>query len=188
MPRYLATRGRTKISIAICARCSRKFPWTELMPDPNAPGLMVCKKDRDQFDPWRLPPRAPEPLTLPWARPDVSLAPGPYAVPVLPLQVGLEVAPNELLATEDYEAIAGDDAGSTLQQSQPWSAATAYASGAMVTAGDPVGTAAAGQTIYQYQCVLGGVSGATAPSWSDNQGALTVDNNVIWINAGLYLP
>lgn len=43
------------------------------MPDPNAPGLMVCQADLDDFDPYRLPPREPDDITLPFVRPDVPL-------------------------------------------------------------------------------------------------------------------
>ena len=71
---FLDTRGRSKLAIAICARCSCKFPWDELVSDPNAPGLMVCRDDLDQLDPYRLAPRETEDITLEWARPDVSIA------------------------------------------------------------------------------------------------------------------
>jgi hypothetical protein len=44
------------------------------MPDPNFPGMRVCKVDLDNFDPWRLPARQTENITLRFARPDVSVA------------------------------------------------------------------------------------------------------------------
>jgi len=75
MPVYLDTRGNSVLSVAICDRCSRKFPYVDLMPDPNFPGMRVCKVDLDQFDPWRLPAIQPENITLRHPRPDVSLAP-----------------------------------------------------------------------------------------------------------------
>jgi len=74
MPVYLDTRGNTVLSVAICDRCSRKFPYGELMPDPNFPGMRVCKDDVDNFDPWRLPARQTENITLRFPRPDVSVA------------------------------------------------------------------------------------------------------------------
>jgi hypothetical protein len=43
------------------------------MPDPNFPGMRVCKDDLDQFDPWRLPAIQPENITLRHPRPDVPL-------------------------------------------------------------------------------------------------------------------
>ena len=74
MPVYIDTRGNSVLSIAICDRCSRKFPYVDLMPDPNFPGMRVCKDDVDQFDPWRLPAIKTENITLRFPRPDVSVA------------------------------------------------------------------------------------------------------------------
>ena len=47
------------------------------MPDPNFPGMRVCKEDLDQFDPWRLPAIQTENIALRFPRPDVSVATGP---------------------------------------------------------------------------------------------------------------
>ena len=73
MPVFLDTRGRSTIAIAICGRCSRKFPYDELMPDPNYPGLRVCKDDLDEYDPYRLPARQTEDISLRFPRPDTPL-------------------------------------------------------------------------------------------------------------------
>lgn len=73
MPRFLDTTGQPSLAIAVCDRCNRKFPIGELSPDPNAPGLMVCREDKDIFDPWRLPPRRTENVTVRNPRPDVRL-------------------------------------------------------------------------------------------------------------------
>lgn len=73
MPTFLNTRGRATLAIAICGRCSRKFPYDELMPDPNYPGLRVCRDDLDQFDPYRLPARQTENIALRFPRPDTPL-------------------------------------------------------------------------------------------------------------------
>lgn len=70
MSRFLDTRGRSTLGIGICGRCSKKFSLDDLSPDPNAPGLMVCDKDRDDFDPYRLPGPAPDVIALPFTRPD----------------------------------------------------------------------------------------------------------------------
>lgn len=70
---YLNTQGNANVAIAICARCSFKFPYGELSADRNAPGLRVCKDCNDDFDPWRLPPRQPENITLQFPRPDEPL-------------------------------------------------------------------------------------------------------------------
>lgn len=72
---FLDTRGRSTMAIAICGRCSRKFPYDDLMPDPNYPGLRVCKDDLDEYDPYRLPARQTENITLRFPRPDTPLNP-----------------------------------------------------------------------------------------------------------------
>ena len=74
MPVYLDTRGNSVLSVSICDRCSRKFAYTDLMPDPNFPGMRVCKDDLDKFDPWRLPARQTENIALRFPRPDISVA------------------------------------------------------------------------------------------------------------------
>ena len=83
MPVYIDTRGNSILSVAICDRCSRKFAYNELMPDPNFPGMRVCKDDLDKFDPWRLPARQTENIALRFPRPDVSIAltPGQIMLP-----------------------------------------------------------------------------------------------------------
>jgi hypothetical protein len=75
MPLFIDTTGNATLGIALCSRCSMKFPLGELQPDPNSPGLMVCKADRDQYDPWRLAARTTENITLPFVRPDEPLIP-----------------------------------------------------------------------------------------------------------------
>jgi hypothetical protein len=80
MPRYLNTRGNTTLAIGICGRCSIKMPLDQLLPDPNYPGLLVCERDRDQYDPYRLPARQPDNILLPFLRPDVPLATNPAGV------------------------------------------------------------------------------------------------------------
>lgn len=80
MPRFLNTRGNTTLAIGICGRCSIKMPLDDLLPDPNYPGLLVCEKDRDQYDPYRLPARQPDNILLPFLRPDVPLATNPAGV------------------------------------------------------------------------------------------------------------
>jgi len=70
---YLDTRGKSSLAIAICDRCKMKFSITELMSDPNSPGLRVCSKDVDDLDPYRLPQRQPDQITLAFVRPDAPL-------------------------------------------------------------------------------------------------------------------
>jgi hypothetical protein len=84
MPIFLNPRGRSTFGLGICARCSRKMFLEELFPDPNSPGLMVCRKDRDTLDPYRLPARQTERITLPFNRPDLPLTdPTPIPAPIL---------------------------------------------------------------------------------------------------------
>lgn len=73
MPQYLDTSGNNRLSVGICGRCSLKFPIDELAPDVNYPGLLVCKEDSDWYDPYRLPPREVEDITLEFVRPDLPL-------------------------------------------------------------------------------------------------------------------
>lgn len=70
---FLDTTGRSSLGIGICGRCSRKFPIDELMPDPNNPGLRVCRVDLDDYDPYRLPARQTENISLRYPRPDTPL-------------------------------------------------------------------------------------------------------------------
>lgn len=70
---FLDTTGRATLAIAICGRCSRKFPYDDLYSDPNYPGLRVCRDDLDDYDPYRLPARQPETISLRFPRPDTPL-------------------------------------------------------------------------------------------------------------------
>lgn len=80
MPLFLNTRGNSTLGIGICSRCSRKMPLDKLQPDPNYPGLRVCDKDMDEYDPYRLPPRQTEDINLPFMRPDVPVSTNPSGV------------------------------------------------------------------------------------------------------------
>jgi len=96
MPLFLNTRGRTTLGIGICSRCSRKFPLDKLQPDPNFPGLRVCDADRDHYDPYRLPARQTENITLPFTRTDTPIPTNPNGV--------ISQDQNDFLISED-----GDD-------------------------------------------------------------------------------
>ena len=77
---YLDTRGRSTLGIGLCARCSRKMSLDELFSDPNSPGLRVCREDLDNLDTYRLPPRQPDNITLPFLRPDSPLTTDPSCI------------------------------------------------------------------------------------------------------------
>ena len=74
MPVFLDTRGRSTLAIGICGRCSRKLPIGELREDGNIPGLRVCGDGcADEYDPYRLPARQTENISLRFPRPDTPL-------------------------------------------------------------------------------------------------------------------
>lgn len=87
MPMFINPTGRSTYGIGICARCDKKLPLDLLFDDPNYPGLKVCAKDMDEYDPYRLPPREPDPITLPFTRPDVPI-PASTVPPVDPGEPG----------------------------------------------------------------------------------------------------
>jgi hypothetical protein len=72
--RYLDTRGRAVLTVGICDRCQLKFSLCDLTADRNAPGLRVCDQCNDAFDPYRLPARKTEDITVPNPRPDQPLS------------------------------------------------------------------------------------------------------------------
>jgi hypothetical protein len=84
MSGFIDTTGNSTLAIGICGRCSLKFPLGDLMEDPNSPGLLVCQYDVDDYDPYRLPPRETEQITLTMPRPDVELFPTVTVAPGTP--------------------------------------------------------------------------------------------------------
>lgn len=70
---WLDTRGNSTLGIGVCDRCRRKMSLDVLYSDPNSPGLRVCREDLDNLDPYRLPPRQPDQIVLPFVRPDAPL-------------------------------------------------------------------------------------------------------------------
>ena len=72
--KFLDTRGRGTLAVGVCQRCNLKFPLEELQDDPNIKGLKVCRADRDDYDPYRMPARMPEKIPAPYPRPDVGIA------------------------------------------------------------------------------------------------------------------
>lgn len=70
MPRYLDTRGKPSLSVAVCDRCKLKYALSDLKADRNAPGMLVCDECNDVLDPYRLPARQTERVDSPNARPD----------------------------------------------------------------------------------------------------------------------
>lgn len=58
---------------AICQRCGMRGALNAMVADGNVPGMRVHEKCRDDFDPWRLPARRTEDITLQYPRPDVNV-------------------------------------------------------------------------------------------------------------------
>jgi len=74
MPYFLDTEGFATIAISVCDRCKMKRPHAEMRPDPNFPGLRVCEQGcADEKDPYRLPARPTEKITIRFPRPDLPL-------------------------------------------------------------------------------------------------------------------
>ena len=77
MPIFLDTRGYSDIAIAVCDRCKMKRPHAVMRNDPNFPGLRVCNRGcADQLDPYRLPARKTERITIRFPRPDANIDAG----------------------------------------------------------------------------------------------------------------
>ena len=90
---FLDPTGEPTYGIGICARCSRKFLLAKLKPDPNYPALMVCDADRDEYDPYRLAPRRPDQVVLPFNRPDTPVNTNPAGL--------IQEAGNQFIVTEN---------------------------------------------------------------------------------------
>lgn len=90
---YLDVSGQSTYGIGICARCSRKMLLADLHSDPNYPNLMVCDADTDQYDPYRLAPRRPDQIVLPFNRPDIPINTHPAGL--------IQEAGDEFFITED---------------------------------------------------------------------------------------
>jgi len=101
---YIDTMGKSVLSIAVCDRCNRKVPYTELRSDPNFPGLRVCRDDVDQFDPWRLPAIQTEVITLRHPRPDVPIGLNPNNITT---EIGLELnlEPNPQIPVDQQQGV-----------------------------------------------------------------------------------
>jgi len=74
MPLYLpvSLKGNT-VAIAVCDRCKMKAYYDELVPDGESPGLRVHPHCADEKDPYTLPARKTEVISLRYPRPDDPL-------------------------------------------------------------------------------------------------------------------
>jgi len=75
MSKFLDTLGNSDIAIAICDRCKMKRAHSVMRSDPNFSGLQVCDQGcADEKDPYRLPARPTERITIRFPRPDLDIA------------------------------------------------------------------------------------------------------------------
>ena len=75
MPKFLDTLGNSDIAIAICDRCKMKRAHSVMRSDPNFSGLQVCDQGcADEKDPYRLPARQTERITIRFPRHDLDIA------------------------------------------------------------------------------------------------------------------
>lgn len=164
MPRYLDTRGRTTLAIGICARCSVKYPLDELLPDPNAPGLLCCPDGcLDELDPYRLPARIGEKVSVDHPRPDVSL---------------LDEGPTPLFGLARINGIV-DGAPlatpiSSLRPARPWQPNTFYNVGDTITPQD-VNDENVDLPQRWFVCLSPGLSGSVPPDWSTMTGTEVIE-------------
>lgn len=165
MPLFLDTRGHSSLGIGICARCSVKYSLDELIPDGNSPGLRVCRDGCwDPVDPWRLPPKSPDSITLQNPRPDIQLFPF-TAIPVyIPGMLGV----------------------SSILPTVTWAASTTYPEGASVTP-ENVNDPAVNLPQYQFVAQTAGRSGSAPPVWATSAGVQVTDGTVVWICVGIAL-
>lgn len=71
MSLYVDTRGAAVRSVGICDRCKMKRRLVDLSADRNSPGLRVCDRGcNDEYDPWRLPMRKVEDISVQYPRPE----------------------------------------------------------------------------------------------------------------------
>lgn len=77
MSKFLDTRGEAVLSPYRCDRCGIRGKFSEMTQDGDKQGLWVhidgCS---DKLDPWKLPPRQSEDVSIPHPRPDVTLVNG----------------------------------------------------------------------------------------------------------------
>lgn len=99
---FLDTLGNSDLAIAICDRCKMKRAHSVMRNDPNFPGLRVCNEGcADQFDPYRLPARKTERITIRFPRPDVSVAVNPNNLTASGVYDGYVMSPQQNIETPE---------------------------------------------------------------------------------------
>lgn len=72
MSRFLDTRGRNVVAIALCQRCQRKMAHEDLQVEADT-RLRVCAACIDEPDPYSLPARRPDRIALSFVLPEQPL-------------------------------------------------------------------------------------------------------------------
>lgn len=70
---YLPVSAKGSVAISVCPRCQKKMQYADLRQDPNNK-QWYCGECVDIYDPWRLPARRAEDISLQHPRPDVTVA------------------------------------------------------------------------------------------------------------------
>lgn len=65
------------MAVAVCYRCQKKIYAGELKKDPNNQNF-YCPECIDIYDPWRLPARRAEDISVQHPRPDDAIEGGPW--------------------------------------------------------------------------------------------------------------
>lgn len=69
---YLPVNLKGNAAIAVCPRCHFKMQYDDMCQDPNTK-VWMHKHCVDKYDPWRLPARQPENISLRHPRKDEDL-------------------------------------------------------------------------------------------------------------------
>lgn len=69
---YLPINTHGSCAIAVCPRCAKKVQYSDLKKDPNN-DQWYCEDCVDIYDPWRLPARNAEDISLQHPRPDTEI-------------------------------------------------------------------------------------------------------------------
>lgn len=194
MPKFLDTRGRTKIAIAVCGRCGIKMPYDELRPDPNYPGVMVCADDYDDLDPYRLPARITEDISLEYPRPDFPISgPSPVQQYANQFGFGLSAGGGGVLEATSTAGLAIAAPVTQLNPANVWQPDTQYTQGDQVIQGAP-GEAAPNefaafppQPYLVLTCIVPGESASQQPTWPSKTGVVVADGQVVWLCTGVFL-
>lgn len=72
MSLFKPPRGSGRAALAVCSRCKRKVYYDDLKQDPNNQNW-YCPACVDLYDPWRLPARVTENISLDHPRPETEL-------------------------------------------------------------------------------------------------------------------